>query len=120
MLELRNPELEVVHVFSGSESELLGQAPGHVSRLLAYPASLAAPASERVRESGTHLVPLDSDTPREIVRDVVDAPGRECECADPGEGQLLERAPVVIAFGHVASRRVAADAAHASTRLPET
>ena len=71
--------------------------------------------SERLAERSPQLVAIDAEPPRDVVGDAVDPSRPERERSDPGEGQFLERAPGVSAFGHAASWRAAGGGARAAT-----
>src|SRR5512132_1546264 len=91
MLQLRDPELELFEVRPRDEAELLEETVEPGARSLGEANRLAAPAVNRLIDHLAGLVSADPTCPRELVRKSVGALGGQCDRADRGQPDPLER-----------------------------
>ena len=84
MLELGDAELEFPHRVARRDPELFREPRRGVGGRVADAARFPAPAVDRVRERGAHVVGIHSDAARELVGQLVHPPRRQRERADSG------------------------------------
>jgi len=115
MLELGDPELELVDRLARGDPELGGDPGRRARRALANAACLSTPAPENVGDDRSHLVTLDTEPAGQLVGEIVGSFRTERKSAEPGQGQRLEWTAVLSGTGHAVSMRAAGGDARAST-----
>lgn len=115
MLELGDPELELVYRLSRRDTELGGEARRPAFGAFGYPAGFAAPALDDVGHGRANLVTLDTEPTRQLVGEIVGALRSQRKSAEPGQGHRLERTAVSSGTGHAASMHAADGGVLAST-----
>jgi hypothetical protein len=94
VLELRDPELELLHLVPRDETELAGEARDALPRPLAEPGRIAAPACDRVLEHLTGLVATHSSAVAEVAGQLLDALGGQRDQAEGREPEPFDDVPV--------------------------
>ena len=90
MLELRDPELEVLELLAAGETSLLERPVDHLVSPRPQPLGLCPPRGERVAHGATHCVPLDPHAPREVVGELVRDLRAEARETDAREQELRD------------------------------
>src|ERR671910_757457 len=119
MLELRDAELELLHVVLRHQAELAEEPVERRPRLLAEASRISAPARGHLLDERPRLVAARHSTVGELVGERVRALRRQCGGADRGESDALEELPgraVAIWLGHEDELGGADVGARASTR----
>ena len=92
MLELGDPEREVVHLLALDQAQLDDQPGDQLLALEPCVLGVAAPAGERVAHGGAQLVAIEPDEPRQVVGEIVGGLGGQRRPAETGQKRRLDPA----------------------------